>query len=72
MYVIQYYYVPCCVVWLPMPPLKAQGPTPKPKSPKPKAQRGGIKWEEVYDAVDGTKTWYNTVTKKTTKIDPFF
>ena len=30
------------------------------------------KWEEVYDAVDGTKTWYNTVTRKTTKKDPFW
>lgn len=29
------------------------------------------KWEEVYDVVDGTKTWYNTVTKKTSKKDPF-
>lgn len=30
------------------------------------------KWEEVYDAVDGTKTWYNTETKKTTQRDPFW
>lgn len=30
------------------------------------------KWEEVYDAVDGTKTWYNTVTKTKTKTDPFW
>lgn len=72
MYFIQY-YVPFCVVWLPVRPLKP----PKPESPpKCKPQRGGnmnsIKWEEVYDAVDGTKTWYNTVTKKTTKIDPFY
>lgn len=29
------------------------------------------KWEEVYDKVDGTKTWYNTLTKKTTMKDPF-
>ena len=29
------------------------------------------KWEEVYDEVDGKKTWYNTVTEKTTKKDPF-
>lgn len=28
-------------------------------------------WEEMYDLVNGTKTWYNTVTKKTTKKDPF-
>lgn len=30
------------------------------------------KWEEVYDALDGTKTWYNTVTKTMTKNDPFW
>lgn len=30
------------------------------------------KWEEVYDPLDGTKTWYSTVTKKTTKKDPFW
>ena len=29
------------------------------------------KWEEVYDIVEGTKTWYNTVTHKTTNKDPF-
>lgn len=30
------------------------------------------KWEEVYDAVDGTKSWYNTVTSTMTKKDPFW
>ena len=30
------------------------------------------KWEEIYDVVDGTKSWYNTVTSKTTKKDPFW
>lgn len=29
-------------------------------------------WEEMYDSVDGTKTWYNTATQKTTNKDPFF
>ncbi len=29
------------------------------------------KWEEVYDPVEGTKTWYDTVTHKTTNKDPF-
>lgn len=34
--------------------------------------RVGGNWEEMYDAVDGTKTWYNLKTKKTTTKDPFF
>eukprot|EP00752_Nemacystus_decipiens_P013351 g11821.t1 len=33
--------------------------------------RMGI-WEELFDAVNGTKIWYNTVTHKKTSKDPFF
>eukprot|EP00903_Cladosiphon_okamuranus_P015652 g14454.t1 len=33
--------------------------------------RMGI-WEELFDAVNGTKIWYNTVTRKKTNKDPFF
>lgn len=29
-------------------------------------------WEEMYDAVDGAKTWYNRKTPKTTKKDLFW
>lgn len=29
-------------------------------------------WDEIYDTVDGTKTWYNKKTRKTTKKDPFW
>ena len=49
------------------------------KSPKPVASGVKIghtirmgKWEENYDAVSGTKTWYNTVTKKTVNKDPYW
>ncbi len=37
---------------------------------KPQQLRIGGNWEEMYDAVDGTKTWYNVVTRKTTTKDP--
>ena len=29
-------------------------------------------WEELFDAVNGTKVWYNTVTRKKTNKDPFW
>jgi len=29
-------------------------------------------WEELFDAVNGTKIWYNTVTRKKTSKDPFW
>ena len=34
--------------------------------------RVGGNWEEMYDPIDGTKTWYNIMTKKTTGKDPFY
>lgn len=68
-YSCMYHSYPCCHL---VHAKIEKEPNPKPKS----AEKGGYrirmgKWEEVYDPVDGTKTWYNTVTEKTTKKDPF-
>lgn len=74
-------YAPCWIpCWIPMVPLKPRPDTDLTESPpktKPEQSSTGYrirvgKWEEVYDTVDGTKTWYNTVTEKTTRKDPFF
>lgn len=69
------FYAPCWVLWMPMPGVNPPKPEsiPKTKPDKKEGYRIRIgKWEEVYDTVDGTKTWYNTVTEKTTRKDPFF
>lgn len=65
--------------WVPLIPanlVHVKEPVKQEAKPKPdqmcKTYRTRIgEWEEVYDVVDGTKTWYNTATKNTTKKDPF-
>ena len=63
--------------WTPLiyyPVQSNEPPSSKPKPDKVQILSNRIRignWEEIYDVVDGTKTWYNTVTKKTTNNDPF-
>jgi hypothetical protein len=57
-----------------MPPVSPNSKDPKDpsESKEPRGYRIRLgKWEEVYDAVDGTKTWFNTATRATTAKDPF-
>lgn len=67
------FYAPYLVFWVPTLPHSPPKPTPKPHPDQKAGYRIRIgNWEEVYDTVDGTKTWYNTVTEKTTEKDPFY
>lgn len=63
--------------WVMAPCNRPRGKLPAPKKDCKDSAKEAYRvrvgnWEEMYDAVDGKKTWYNTKTKKTTKKDPFW
>ncbi len=47
-------------------------PSPRKDLKSDRREGDDRKWREVYDAVDGTKTWYNPKTRKSTTKDPYW